>query len=1244
MSSRSEIVQGPWRFVAVHGPLALLSRSSHRLWSVGVGATLELNETIFAGGYDAALGGCVYVQRGGTLVARDAIFENCSAFAGGGVAAWSGASLTLLGASVVRNCHASKIGGGLYGGKHSVMTLADSTLVEKCSAGERGGGVAVADFGALEVFGATRFLDCAAAWGGALDVGNGASAVLGAGVFIERCTASLYGGGVSNAGGYFLVAGHVRDCHAHRGGGGIFSIGKNASGTFRGTLSGCSSVIGGGIFADGDFFMDVDGLIERCSASESGGGLYAWHEAQATLSGRARIVNCSAGDVAGGVWLVGDVVVVVMRDDAFIGDCQSQSGGGLLVDRGSLVVLEGHASLAGCTSVKSGGGAHVARGGSLVAKDFAKIVRCASLVGDGGGLAVESQAQVRFLGEAQLSENVALGGRGGGAYVEGRMALLGAVGIRKNAATEGGGLCVDGGGKLYASSSCRFLELRVYNLAANDGFKDNTKSLALIRTDKLFLEDARGWPTHFEVKEEDTLAVDFCLPPAEDYALDLYSRTSESWNGGTAALALDVFGSRLVAPTTLLEGQHVVRTKLDAQVLFGGGGDDDDDDDSAYASGEPCVISSNVAFLGHGGGILLAEGGTARIHEAFITNNTAATHAGGLKVESLSDLELSQSRLAGNRVRHNGGGFACTFLSRVTLSGVIVESNAARDQGGGGRMEAPHVGRLFNTTFENNVASSGGGLFVAGSYTEDDRSRIDIDSCVFAKNALRGDDDSVGAGLAVDDAVLYVRATNFTDNQAEIRGSGAAVAINKATSKVRFARASDAAACVRVQVVTDATRTTDTCEAFRYAGVGQEGHLTCDGWGTDCDVIETDKATWGQQDCSGCACSQPTARRFYSITNDETQEEVGRGSMQAAAVKVDEHCLEASKRYRVRAYDTLGQAWFGAAWRLRVFEADRQTVAVEAAGPPFEASGYESASSLGFEAGAAKVSCAARGNRAPHGGGGFLYYAAAAPRPPNSYDVQDLGGNDASYGSFVATPARTLRILSTNGTYASGQVLDAPFVEVELLDELGQRVRSLVGVSASFRVTEDDGGDAEVSNSVAPLDESGVATFKTLVVTATPGRTVSAIVSSALKTLTVQEQALTVFLRPCFDNEYLTAMVCYTCSEGYFLDAGSCAESPRGTTEEEGQTLESLVLEKGWFRATRESSLVIAARPAWAVPKSATASARRATRGPSARAAARVTTPSARGAAAPSASGTRGPTCSCPFSPWASPYSSSSSR
>jgi hypothetical protein len=165
----------------------------------------------------------------------------------------------------------------------------------------------------------------------------------------------------------------------------------------------------------------------------------------------------------------------------------------------------------------------------------------------------------------------------------------------------------------------------------------------------------------------------------------------------------------------------------------------------------------NSAFLGNtaaGDGGAIQEGGSTAVTNTEIRGNTSGASGGGLAIAG-NGLTMLGDTLAYNRAAGHGGGLelAAVAGSRSNITNCTIASNTVVNAGGGttgGGIDLP-VGfagalSLSFDTINGNVASSGGGIFWAGTAG----STVGLTNTILAGNGAGTGPDASSTGTFIE--------------------------------------------------------------------------------------------------------------------------------------------------------------------------------------------------------------------------------------------------------------------------------------------------------------------------------------------------------------------------------------------------------------------------------------------------------------------------------------------------------------
>jgi hypothetical protein len=122
----------------------------------------------------------------------------------------------------------------------------------------------------------------------------------------------------------------------------------------------------------------------------------------------------------------------------------------------------------------------------------------------------------------------------------------------------------------------------------------------------------------------------------------------------------------------------------------------------------------NVTIAGNGGGVKVTGTSTLNINGATITGNRTNSNGAGIYVASSSILNMESGTVSNNYARSYGGGiFVTGTKSEATISGGVISGNTANEYYGGGIYATGGSLYLNGGTIEGNTAYSyGGGICV----------------------------------------------------------------------------------------------------------------------------------------------------------------------------------------------------------------------------------------------------------------------------------------------------------------------------------------------------------------------------------------------------------------------------------------------------------------------------------------------------------------------------------------------------
>jgi parallel beta-helix repeat protein len=166
------------------------------------------------------------------------------------------------------------------------------------------------------------------------------------------------------------------------------------------------------------------------------------------------------------------------------------------------------------------------------------------------------------------------------------------------------------------------------------------------------------------------------------------------------------------------------------------------------------VDASRYAFVSGGGGGILIRRAAATIRNCVVISNTANRGAGGgLFLDSADNAILQDNRVTGNdTLNKHGGGISLWGSNHITLTGNLVSDNIANNGFGGGiHLRASDNVVLVNNTVTWNAANAGAGARGGGVYA------YQSDNILLEGNTISNNIANIGVGYG---GGLYLWASN----------------------------------------------------------------------------------------------------------------------------------------------------------------------------------------------------------------------------------------------------------------------------------------------------------------------------------------------------------------------------------------------------------------------------------------------------------------------------------------------------
>ena len=736
------------------------AQSSIRLFSVSGGNVVFSNAIITDINSSISEGSVLYADKGnitieGTLVSRDGavVGTDPDGSPTGGV----------RGMQVINNTSNT---GVIYVTKEAHLTL-DGIGVLIGNNTTKNGAVAV-DGASLVVKNGVEFSGNSSSNGGALYVRDEkANLEIGSSSFVNNTAKSL-GGAIffeenafSDTNGKLIFTGDVliSGNSALDKGGGIYngtnieiklsSVSRSGE-DFRIQITGNEASYGGGIYSIGNLMLQT-GVDISSNSANYGGGVYI-NGGDLIIDDLAQISSNLVLNAGGGIYASNSVVNIAssqITENGMTIDAVGGYGGGVFVESGTLEVQ----NEANITSNSSVIGAGIYAGDSVTLKVLGGLISSNEASSNGGGIYFKGN-NLEVLG-GSISSNIAHVD-GGGIYAEGSGVVTldvsnGEAGeISGNSAdANGGGICVNGPlitlayGDVHSNTSANGAGIYIYDATIKSEITSGLSSggqfniygnIASNNGGALYIE--KGFFNIAGGNIGDSRSQNVALDGANVYVAGgkltitggniRYGNASQ--NGG--GLYVDMTG----------ENQAVV--------LFSNG----EISNNISQSGAGIFIFGNDSTVSDNGKVIISD--TARIRL-----NTAQANGGGIYSSGILEIEVGvviggDSESEVNSASLGGGIYVANGY--VNIDGATIQYNEAIAQsqysGNGGGMYIMSVinsenspsmrSQVINTTFNENSARNGGGLYYAGGI-------FDFSSNTFTRNraADKGFNGGYGGGL-----------------------------------------------------------------------------------------------------------------------------------------------------------------------------------------------------------------------------------------------------------------------------------------------------------------------------------------------------------------------------------------------------------------------------------------------------------------------------------------------------------------
>ena len=698
-----------------------------------LGTTIVNNEANRAGGGIENANGSLQV-RGGTISNN---VVNTSPGNGGGIHLGGPESTASISGATITENSAGSEGGGVWNST-GTMTLKDNTIDDNVALGnmsENGGGGAYNDGGTMtivrgSVSGNTATVG-AASGGGILNAPGGTLRLNG--VTVDGNETNRAGGGIEDASG-------TSGGFSVRGG----SISNNIVNTSPGNGGGIH--IGGG--GDSDIAFTV---IDGNTAGSEGGGV--WNSGGTMTLGRVTISNNEAfGELTnameqnGGGGAYNDGGTMNIRGGSITGNMAvmgAGSGGGVLNAAGGTLSIQG-VSITGNTANRAGGGIEDASGSGTMVSISSSLINDNTVntsPGNGGGIHVGGDGSITVTG-GTVSGNTA-GAEGGGLWNNtGTMTVTGTV-IDGNTAT--GNMSDHGGGGLFNNGGTMILDN--VTVTTNTATGTGGSGGGLLSTDGTVTVSNATFDANTSVRAGGAVEQIDGEYVSTDVTYTNNITGGSPGNGGafhTTApnSALSSFtGGVMSGNSASNEGGALWNNALSLMTV-----------ESVMIMGNTVTNAGTSDAIAGGGGIY-NNGGEVEVTTSTIAGNSAGTGTfsggGGIANDVGGIFTLTSSTVSGNSTPGGGGGIANT-MSTMTITNSTIADNSAGS--GGGYAQASNGDlTVSGSAFSGNSANLGGGDFAndgTGVVTSLGFNLVEDDGSTFPATGSGTDIEGVSADLA----------------------------------------------------------------------------------------------------------------------------------------------------------------------------------------------------------------------------------------------------------------------------------------------------------------------------------------------------------------------------------------------------------------------------------------------------------------------------------------------------------------
>lgn len=494
-------------------------------------------------------------------------------------------------------------------------------------------------------------------------------------------------------------------------------------------------IVNGGSLTLKNIILSGEGkLFDDSDWGGTNGGIEVKKAGSLTVDEGAEITETFGN--RGGAIEAADSSKVYLKNSGKVHLNQSSDTGGGIYAADSTVELSGTSSISQNIGQWRTGGINLSNS-SLVIKDEAAIAGNTAKHNEAGGIKVENNSSVTMNGGSITANSVDDGGNGGGIYITGGSLNLTNGKLQENTASEAGG-------GIYA--------LNAVITAANSAINQNTgKDGAGIYSKDGSLELSGS------TVQENSATLDgggiYTIDNAIIVTNSKISKNTSATSGGGIFMrgkTLEMTGGEISSNIASNDGGGI-RATSGAEITI---------------SGKTSLIHGNDAA--YGGGISANENSKITVTDGTISENTAKQRGGGVNLDGTETTFTMTGGVVSTNTALQSGGVLADKATVDIKSVAFTENHATGNQagsgyGGGILVENSGKATIADSTFTDNTAYDGGGIFVSENSQD-----LKITNSAFTGNRVRHH----GGGIVANRTTTEINKVTIENNHADRYGGG----------------------------------------------------------------------------------------------------------------------------------------------------------------------------------------------------------------------------------------------------------------------------------------------------------------------------------------------------------------------------------------------------------------------------------------------------------------------------------------